>query len=560
MFEGCPSESTLDAFAESTLVSPQREDVATHVSTCSRCAGRIGHVVARVSLRGPTQIDSPAALRRRGGDAASMPPLAVVSSGAEDGTSDTVMSSSGARDAIGSQLGKGSTLSRYVVLERLGKGGMGEVYAAFDPDLDRKVAVKLLRADLHGSQAMDEMGMRMLREAQAMAKLAHPNVVTVHDVGLIGDRVFIAMEFLEGLTVTEWLKAKPRTWLQILDIFIQAGRGLVAAHDAGLTHRDFKPDNIVVSRSGRVRVLDFGLAHAQAENTAQTTSNEPEATAATGSLTGSGSGAIKGRRITQPGTVLGTPAYMAPEQLMGKPTDPRSDQFSFCSALYESLYGERPFAGETAPALLGEILLNHVRPAPSDSLVPKRIRRLLLRGLRAEPAERYRTMSALLVGLSRRRAAIVQQWIGLGAAAVVGLTGTAFYVQHQRSAQRCAEAADRFRGVWGAPEQQLARNAFLQTGSPWAQKAWGRIVSRARRVHPALEPPAPERLRRADLCRRAHGLEAALPRACPHRSRRGRAAVHARRCRHRRAGRADGAWAASARFVRGALARRAVGA
>src|SRR5262249_46516452 len=157
----------------------------------------------------------------------------------------------------------------------------------------------------------------------------------------------------------------------------------------------------VVSKSGRVRVLDFGLAHAQAPATPQTKSDNPDSDP--------GPGAMK-RRITQPGTVLGTPAYMAPEQLMGQSTDQRSDQFSFCSSLYEALYGERAFAGDTAPALLAEILANRVRPPPKDSLVPGRIRKLLVRGLRSDPGDRYKSMTSLLIGLSRRRAAVVQQW------------------------------------------------------------------------------------------------------------------------------------------------------
>jgi tetratricopeptide (TPR) repeat protein len=505
--EGCPSESTLEAFAENVLSSPGREAVATHVTTCPHCAGKIGNVVAQVSLTGPTQFDSPAAFRRRI-TGPSNPSLPAVPPPTDDGTGDTLMTS-GERPAVHptlANLGKGSTLNRYIVLERLGKGGMGEVYAAFDPDLDRKVAVKLLRSDFAATGAQDELRVRMLREAQAMAKLSHPNVVTVHDVGLIGDHVFIAMEFVEGRTVTEWLRARPRSWMQILDIFINAGRGLAAAHAAGITHRDFKPDNVVVSKSGRVRVLDFGLAHAQAPATPQTKADNPESDP--------GPGAMK-RRITQPGTILGTPAYMAPEQLMGHATDQRSDQFSFCASLYEGLYGERPFAGETAPALLAEVLKNNVRPAPKDSLVPGRIRRLLLRGLRAEPAERYRSMTALLIGLSRRRAAVVQQWIAIAAALVVALTGTAFYVQHTRSVQRCADAADRFKGVWDGATKDAAQKAFLATGKPWAKKAWDEAAlsldaytqrwSRLRLEACEDAPAADERLGQKLLClARAH--------------------------------------------------------
>ncbi len=458
MPEGCPSNALLDAFAQGQGTTAERERIASHVASCSHCASRIGQVVAKVSLLNPTQYDSPGAGRRRV-SAQSHPALDEVS-----GDGDTHIS--GEKKEPREQLGKGSTLSRYVILERLAEGGMGEVYAAYDPDLDRKVAVKLLRSDFAGSDTADELRMRMLREAQAMAKLAHPNVVTVHDVGLIEDQVFIAMEFVEGVTAADWLQAKPRTWPQVLDVYIQAGKGLAAAHAAGITHRDFKPENVVVSKSGRVRVVDFGLAHAQAPRPQTDSSPPPEL-----QVSSESSGHMK-RRITQPGTVLGTPAYMAPEQLLGRATDHRSDQFSFCVALYESLYGERPFDGATAPALLAEIQWNRVKPPPRDTLVPARIRKLLLRGLRATPDERFRSLNALLVGLERRRTAVVRQWISAAAVLVVALVAVAFWVQHLRAEARCSEAADRFRGVWDDGARDQARKAFLATGMPWAKKAY----------------------------------------------------------------------------------------
>src|SRR5215831_6385670 len=155
-------------------------------------------------------------------------------------------------------LSKGATIGRYVVLGPLGRGAMGEVYAAYDPELDRKIAVKLLRA--RGGAATVDGRTRLLREAQAIARLSHPNVVVVYDVGTFQDSVFIAMEFVEGHTLGYWLHAKPRSWREVLDVFLLAGRGLVAAHAAGLVHRDFKPDNVMITRDGQVRVMDFGLA------------------------------------------------------------------------------------------------------------------------------------------------------------------------------------------------------------------------------------------------------------------------------------------------------------
>lgn len=445
MPEGCPSDALLDAYAAGEGAAPEREALAAHVAGCERCQNRVDYAVAKNSVYNAARAGIAAAL--------------TVSA---DG--DTQIS--GEKKAPREPLGKGSTLSRYVILDRLAEGGMGEIYAAYDPDLDRKVAVKLLKSDYAGSDTAEELRMRMLREAQAMAQLSHPNVVTVHDVGLHDGQVFIAMEFVEGVTVADWLESKARTWPQILDVYVQAGRGLAAAHAAGLTHRDFKPENVVVSKSGRVRVLDFGLAHAQAPRPQTDSSPPPELGVGSES-----SGAMK-RRITQPGTVLGTPAYMAPEQLMGQATDHRSDQFSFCVALYEALYRERPFDGATAPALMGEIQWNRVRPAPQGTLVPARIRKLLLKGLRASPDERFRSLNALLVGLERRRTAVVRQWIGAAAVIVVALVTAAFWVQHARAEARCAEAADRFRGVWDAPAREQARKAFLATGMPFSKKAY----------------------------------------------------------------------------------------
>ncbi len=511
--EGCPSNSVLDLFVAGKLDAAERESVASHVAACSRCASRIGQVVAKVSLSGPTHFDSPAAGRRRITGPSSFPGVASVDLPPIDPEGDTYIS--GEKEMPKEGLGKGSTLSRYVILERLAKGGMGEVYAAYDPDLDRKVAVKLLRSDFAGSGAAEELRMRMLREAQAMAKLAHPNVVTVHDVGLIDEQVFIAMEFVEGMTVSEWLKARPRTWPQVLDVFIQAGKGLAAAHAKGITHRDFKPDNVVVSKNGRVRVVDFGLAHAQAAAPPSDSNPPPELV--------TDSGKHMKRRITQPGTVLGTPAYMAPEQLLGQATDQRSDQFSFCVALYEALYGERPFEGNTAPALVAEIQANRVRPAPRESMVPGRIRKMLLRGLRAVPEERFRSLSALLVGLERRRSAIVRQWIAVAAVAVVGFVGSAFWWQHERASQRCAEAADRFRGIWDEQARDQARRAFLATKMPWSKKAWeaaGGLLdaytarwSLMRRAACEEQSAGDERLGEALLCLgRAHSEAAAVAR------------------------------------------------
>ena len=236
----------------------------------------------------------------------------------------------------------GARIGRYVVIESVGSGAMGVVYGAYDPELDRKIALKLLKP---GQGAKEKARARLLREAQAMARLAHPNVVAVHDVGVFEDQVFLAMEFLGGGTIKSWLGDKPRSWREILAVFIAAGRGLVAAHAAGIVHRDYKPDNVLLDKEGRPRVVDFGIAR-QAEQVEGAVDDDGDGEDARGDLVKTlreGGGAPAALlTLTKTGAVVGTPAYMAPEQFMGERGDDRSDQFSFCVALYEALYGERP--------------------------------------------------------------------------------------------------------------------------------------------------------------------------------------------------------------------------
>src|SRR5207253_2620547 len=201
-------------------------------------------------------------------------------------------------------------LGRYVVERELGSGGMGLVYAAYDPELGRKVALKLVRPRASGKMGPSEGRARLLREAQAMAQLTHPNVIAIHDVGTFGEQVFIAMEYVEGCTLTDWLAAAKRTWPEIVSLFIQAGRGLAAAHAKNILHRDFKPDNVWVGEDGRARVLDFGLARA---TRTESGGESRSLVAQTGNETRpSPSVAILGAAVTEPGRFLGTPPYMAP--------------------------------------------------------------------------------------------------------------------------------------------------------------------------------------------------------------------------------------------------------
>jgi hypothetical protein len=283
----------------------------------------------------------------------------------------------------------GEVVGRYRLEREIGTGGMGVVHAAFDPDLERRIALKLLRSGGGGTAER-----RLLREARAMARLVHPNVVTVHEVGSEGGRDYIAMELVEGETLAEWLRSERRPERAILDAFVGAGRGLAAAHAAGVVHRDFKPHNVLRSREGRIVVTDFGLAREAQEAAEPVTwldrSDTPIPEGARSSpLTG----------ITVTGSLLGTPAYMAPEQWHGGAVTPATDQFAFCVALWEALAGERPFRGATVEALRGEILRG---PGALDqSKIPRRLRRVLRRGLDPDPARRWPSMNALLVAMAR---------------------------------------------------------------------------------------------------------------------------------------------------------------
>jgi serine/threonine protein kinase len=281
-------------------------------------------------------------------------------------------------------LAPGDRLAEYIVEEKLGEGGAGVVYKARDPDLNRSIAIKLLRGSMFSVDSSARA--RLVREAQAMAKLCHPNVVTIYHVGTFQHRIFIAMEYVSGGTLRTWLGDKARSMPEILDVWTQAAQGLIAAHASGLVHRDFKPDNVLIGESGRVRVTDFGLVTSEGADVEEA-SKSPDTP-----LTVS---------ITVEGSILGTPAYMAPEQHEGFDTDARTDQFSFCVSLYEALYGQRPFVGATYPSLAVAVLTGKIREVPSDTAVPAYLHRILLRGMSTDPSDRFESMQHLLEELSQ---------------------------------------------------------------------------------------------------------------------------------------------------------------
>ncbi|HMF41396.1 MAG TPA: bifunctional serine/threonine-protein kinase/formylglycine-generating enzyme family protein [Polyangia bacterium] len=320
-------------------------------------------------------------------------------------------------------LKKADMLGRYVVLKQLGAGAMGVVYAAYDPELDRKIAIKILRPE-QGKGDSTRHRERLVREAKAMAKLSHPNVGAIHDVGVHGSQVFLAMEFLSGGTLRDWVDAKKRPWREIVRMFIEVGRGLAGAHAEGLIHRDFKPDNVLIDKSGVPKVVDFGLVRLTSgaldqsiTGSIEATGNEDDAAALPVAQTALAA-------LTRTGALTGTPAYMAPEQFLGKEIDARTDQFSFCVALYEALYGERPFAGKTLISLADAVTSEKVRPAPKTSDVPTWVRRCLLRGLRGGPDQRYAKIADLLGALENDPVAHLRRRIGIVAVSAAAIVGT----------------------------------------------------------------------------------------------------------------------------------------
>jgi serine/threonine protein kinase len=325
-------------------------------------------------------------------------------------------------------------MGRFVILERLGRGGMGVVYSAYDPVLDRRVALKLLRPRAEGD--VEHMRARLHREAQALARLSHPNVVPVYDVGILGEDVFIVMEFVVGKTLRAWAPGRP--WHEVLAAHLQAARGLAAAHAVGLVHRDVKPDNVMVGEDGRIRVLDFGLVRdyepgLDAERQAAGEGGVARPAAAAGITPEDGMadtlrpapgdagwpamapamGQVR-EPLTATAAIMGTPAYMAPEQLRGVGIGPKSDQFSFCVALYEALYAQHPIAREDLAGLMaearalrtvtpdggGSMAYPEPREPPAASAIPPAIWPLLRRGLDADPARRWPSMDALIDALA----------------------------------------------------------------------------------------------------------------------------------------------------------------
>jgi eukaryotic-like serine/threonine-protein kinase len=365
--------------------------------------------------------------------------------------------------AANSDLKRGAQVGRYFVIAKLGSGGMGVVYSAYDPDLERKVALKLLLAD--SGLEVGEARTRLMREAQALARISHPNLLTIYDVGAFGEGVFLAMEHVDGGTLRTWLRKARRPWRALLKPFLAAGEGLSAAHAAGLVHRDFKPDNVLIAKDGRIRVSDFGLVRQPAGGSGRSVSLADLPVASQPWETPS----------TRAG--VGTPRYMSPEQFHGLPVDARSDQFSFCVALYEALFAELPFEGNSSAEIQLSKFEGKFRPPPPNSRVPQRIRLALLRGLSPDPDRRFPSLDALLAVLRRDPSRSWQAGVAVAAAGVVVAVASSLVAAYLAAGQRsrlCRGAEAKLVGIWDAGAREAMRRAFVATGKPNAADVWQR--------------------------------------------------------------------------------------
>jgi tetratricopeptide (TPR) repeat protein/tRNA A-37 threonylcarbamoyl transferase component Bud32 len=423
----CPNEDELLALAEGAIPPGDALRVTSHIESCDACHVLVAH--ARQTLLG------------RSGS--------LASSGAAQRT----------QEQPAGPLAAGTRVGRYVILELVGAGAMGTVYSAYDPELDRRIAIKLFRADSKaGGLGPEVLQARLLREAQAMARLSHPNVVAVHDVGAYQGGVFVAMDFIAGPTLRAWLTERARSLPEVVAALTEAGRGLAAAHRSGIVHRDFKPDNVLVDREGRIYVTDFGLARLQGEPPARPDSAAAHEPAPAPLLTGN---------------VAGTPAYMAPEQWAGAAVDERADVFAYCVTLYEAIYGARPYPSEDPAAYRAALERDSLPPPPKGINVPVHVRNVLTRGLLAHPEDRFPSMEALLAELSRNPAAkrrfAIRASVVLGCVVALLLGARAL---DRRSALVCAAGEPRLAGVWDPARREAVRAAFLATGQANAAGAF----------------------------------------------------------------------------------------
>ena len=408
----CPDAPKLLALAEGRLSEPEVAELYAHLDGCDDCRGVLSRL-ARKPL--PTGV-------------------------ALDATLDVGSRTPGAASRTSGVFPRGSRIGRYEIEYLLGTGGLGVVYAANDPELGRRVALKVLKADPRGGRGGQE---RLVREARALARISHPNVVAVYDVGTFEDRVFVAMELIVGRDLRAWMEQGKRGWHEVVDVFVAAGRGLSAAHAAGLIHRDFKPDNVLIGDDGRVCVTDFGLARAAGlevpidEGAPVESTEDPLSTP-----------------LTQAGQVVGTPAYMAPEQHQAGDTDARTDQWSYAASFYEALHGVRPYLDTTYGELRRAVLAGQVRPPPRPSRVPRTLDAIIARGLARRPEDRWVTMEALLAALGRDRTKVPRRLASV-AAALLAVLATALVSDWVLRERDAAVARTSFAAAGRAVERAL---------------------------------------------------------------------------------------------------------
>ncbi len=407
----------LDANAVQDLMSGALDDgtrasAVRHLDGCDDCRGLLSLLAkqatrdAAMSTLGDQKVD----LKRLAMTASEGPTNRPTPDPLGETADVSLIRQSGMR-----QIGK--VFGKYTLVDRIGAGAMGVVYRAEDPGLGRKVALKLLH------KPDETLAKRLVQEAKAMAQVNHPNVVQVYDAGISEGSTYIAMELIKGGSLRTWQQEK-RPLPEVIEAYIAAGRGLAAAHAAGIIHRDFKPDNCLVGSDGRVRVTDFGLSSARPNDDTDDTPEELE--------------------LTNSGVVLGTPAYMAPEQFTGGNVDPRTDQFNYCVALYEALYGSRPFKGKSFDELGDNVCEGRVSPPPRDSRVSGALRAILLRGLSKVPGDRYPTMDHLLddLGRDRSRAWRNTGFVAAALAAALGLGLFADFVVRDRVSASNSQSFD----------------------------------------------------------------------------------------------------------------------
>ncbi|MEL6545017.1 MAG: tetratricopeptide repeat protein, partial [Myxococcota bacterium] len=406
------------------------------------------------------------------------------------------------------RLEAGAHIGRYVILELLGEGGMGAVYSAFDPSLNRRVALKLLGIVAQDSNAKEQAHARLQREAQALAQVRHPSVATVHDVGATPDGEFyIAMQFVEGEDLRHYCKDRP--WREIVEVYTRAASGLAACHREGLVHRDFKPSNVMVEENGRPVILDFGLARAIEESSGESDPGPlPEEMAErvrqahkTLGLSTS-SNTLLSSHLTVNGALMGTPAYMSPEQLHAAPLGAQTDQYSFCAAMYEALYGVRPVPGDFQSAP-GRDNQRHDEP-PKESTVPRWYHRVLARGLDRDPEHRWDSMDELATQLRRDPSRAVRTR-AMGVAALLAVVLIVLgVVNYRRSlANECREKGGRISEIWNGKRAIELGERFLAIPLPYAAGTWDRTKTLLN------EYAAEWRSRRTEMCL-ARTLEGSL--------------------------------------------------